>query len=52
VLAFDALGNVAVASMAADHCGNFFVGGFTGGALVAGQANAGGEDMFVMRVDF
>lgn len=41
-----------VTSMAADHCGNFFVGGFTGGALVAGEVNAGGEDMFVLRVGF
>jgi hypothetical protein len=35
-----------------EEYGNVFVGGYTRGALVSGQANAGGEDMFIMKVDF
>jgi hypothetical protein len=41
-----------VTSMAADHCGNVFVGGFTGGALVPGHPSVGGEDMFILRATF
>jgi hypothetical protein len=39
-------------SMAVDGCDNVFVGGYTRGALVAGHPPAGGEDMFIMKVEF
>jgi streptogramin lyase len=39
------------AGIAVDACGRVFVGGFTTGALVAGQPNAGGRDMFVVKAD-
>jgi hypothetical protein len=35
-------------SVAVDSCGRVFVGGYTRGALVNGQANLGGEDMFIL----
>jgi hypothetical protein len=35
-------------SLAVDSCGRVFVGGYTRGALVNGQANLGGEDMFIL----
>jgi hypothetical protein len=39
-------------SLAVDSCGRVFVGGYTRGALVAGQPSLGGEDMFVLDVRF
>jgi hypothetical protein len=39
-------------SMAVDHCGNVFVGGFTASALLPGHASAGGEDMLILRASF
>ena len=36
-------------SLAVDSCGRSFVGGYTRGALVNGQANLGGEDMFILN---
>ena len=36
-------------SLAVDSCGRVFVGGYTRGALVNGQANLGGEDMFILN---
>jgi hypothetical protein len=36
-------------SLTVDSCGRVFVGGYTRGALVAGQPNLGGEDMFVLN---
>jgi hypothetical protein len=36
-------------SMAVDACGNVLVGGYARGALLPGQPNAGGEDMFLMK---
>ena len=36
-------------SLAVDSCGRAFVGGYTRGALVNGQANLGGEDMFILN---
>ncbi|HVU51101.1 MAG TPA: SBBP repeat-containing protein, partial [Polyangia bacterium] len=38
-----------VTSLVVDPCGNVLVGGYTGGAFVPGQANVGGEDMFILR---
>jgi hypothetical protein len=39
------------ASIAIDACGRVFVGGYTTGALVAGQPSAGGRDMFVVKAE-
>jgi Beta-propeller repeat len=39
-------------SLAVDSCGRLFVGGYTRGALVAGQPSSGGQDMFVLLVTF
>jgi hypothetical protein len=39
-------------SLAVDSCGRLFVGGYTRGALVAGQPSSGGEDMFVLQATF
>ena len=39
-------------SMAVDGCGNVFVGGYSRGALLPGYTNAGGQDMFIMKVEF
>ena len=45
------LGDDVIAGIAVDACGRVFVGGYTTDVLVPGQANAGGRDMFLMRVD-
>jgi len=37
--------------LAVDRCGRVFAAGFTGGGIVSGQASAGREDMFLMKVD-
>jgi hypothetical protein len=39
------------AGIAVDTCGRVFVGGFTTGALIAGQPSAGGRDMFIVKAD-
>jgi len=39
------------ASIAVDTCGRVVVGGFTTGALIAGQPSAGGRDMFLLKAD-
>jgi hypothetical protein len=39
------------AGIAVDTCGRVVVGGFTTGALIAGQPSAGGRDMFIVRAD-
>jgi len=39
------------AGIAVDACGHVFVGGFTTGALIAGQPNKGGRDGFVVKAD-
>ncbi|HEY7376813.1 MAG TPA: hypothetical protein VIF57_31940 [Polyangia bacterium] len=44
-------GDDMAASIAVDACGRVLVGGFTTGALVAGQPNAGRRDMFVVKAD-
>jgi hypothetical protein len=38
-------------AIAVDSCGRVLVGGFTTGALVAGQPSAGGVDMFIVKAD-
>jgi len=39
------------AGIAVDACGRVIVGGFTTGALIAGQPSAGGRDMFIVKAD-
>ncbi|MFL5306752.1 MAG: SBBP repeat-containing protein, partial [Polyangia bacterium] len=42
-------GDDLAAGIAVDACGGVYVGGFTTGTLVAGQPNAGGRDMFLLK---
>ncbi|HEY4186232.1 MAG TPA: SBBP repeat-containing protein [Polyangia bacterium] len=44
-------GDDVAAAIAVDPCGSVFVGGYTTGALIAGQPNAGRRDMFVLKAD-
>ena len=39
------------AGIAVDSCGSVIVGGYTTGALIAGQPNAGRRDMFIVKAD-
>ena len=39
------------AGIAVDACGRVFIGGFTTGALITGQASAGRRDMFIVKAD-
>jgi len=45
------VGDDMAAGIAVDACGRVFVGGFTTGALIAGQPSAGRRDMFVVKAD-
>jgi hypothetical protein len=39
------------AGIAVDPCGSVVIGGYTTGALIAGQSNAGRRDMFIVKAD-
>ena len=39
------------AAIAVDPCGTVVVGGYTTGALIAGQPNLGRRDMFIVKAD-
>jgi hypothetical protein len=44
-------GDDMAAGIAVDACGQVLVGGFTTGALIAGQPSAGRRDMFLVKAD-